>query len=111
MAESVSIPTQTIATLCLDCQKHFRTLHDTLQSKNKDNELSSIAVQNELGRFRIWASNIGAMHIGRLSLDYRLRDADYLYQDVTSLLEDIKESLIEGLLLKIAYSDDSDEPG
>jgi len=105
MVESVSISTQTIAGLCLDCQNHFRILHDTLRSENKDSELSSIDVQNELGRFRIWASDIGAMHIGRASLDHRLRDAEYLYQDVTSLLEDIKESLIGGLLFRIAHSD------
>jgi hypothetical protein len=59
------------------------------------------AVDDELGRFRIWATNIGALSIGRVSLDHRLRDADYLHQNVKSLLEDLKESLSEGLIPEI----------
>ena len=101
MAQQLSTPSQTIARLCLDCQSQFEVLRDAIRSKNKDRELSSVAVQNELGRFRIWASNIGAMHTGRLSLDYKLQDAEYLYEDVKSLLEDIKDSLLEGLFLRI----------
>lgn len=96
-----STATQTIASLCLDCQNHFQVLYNSLQNKNKESELSTVAVENELGRFRIWASNIGATHTGRFSLDYRLRDAEYLYVDAVSLLEDIKEGLIEGLFSKI----------
>jgi hypothetical protein len=96
MAESDPTPKPTITSLCLDCQHHFRILHDTLQRKKKESELSSVAVENELGRFRIWASDIGAMHIGRRSLDYRLQYVNYLYVDVISLLEDIKDGLIEG---------------
>jgi hypothetical protein len=97
MGESASMTATTIASLCLICQGHFRMFHDTLRTVDKDNGLPSTAVQNELGRFRVWASNIGAMRTGRLSLEYRLKDADYLYEDVTSLLEDTIVSLKEGL--------------
>jgi hypothetical protein len=82
----------TIARLCLECQTHF----ETLETYDGENRLSSTTVEDELGRFRMWASNIGALNTGRASLDYRLRDANYLYETVKSLLEDLKRSLSEG---------------
>ena len=36
------------------------------------------------------------MNTGRASLDCRVKDAEYLYQNIKSLLEDLQESLIEG---------------
>lgn len=92
--------TETIARLCVDCQRYFVAFIDALETSSEQkhqDELSGTTVENELGRFRIWASNIGALNIGRASLDYRLRDAEYLHQNVNSLLEDLKQSLNEGL--------------
>jgi hypothetical protein len=88
-----------IASLSLECQTHFEELGRTLETKDGgkfQNELANTAVDDELGRFRIWASNIGALNIGRASLDYRLRDAEYLRQNVTSLLEGLNKSMSEG---------------
>lgn len=90
----------TIARLCIDCQQHFETVSHALELSNErkhQDKLSNAIIEDELGRFRIWASNIGALNIGRASLDYRLRDAEYLYQNVKSLLEDLKQCLEEGL--------------
>jgi len=55
-------------------------------------------LEDELGRFRLWASNIGAMNPRKASLDYRLRNADYLLYNVKSLLEHLHQSLHEGAL-------------
>jgi len=85
----------TIAELGAKCQRHFGLLCDELEKANRS-ELSCVAIEDELGRFRIWASNIGALTTGKASLDYRLRDAEYLHRNVKSLLEDLIESLIEG---------------
>lgn len=87
---------QTIARLSLDCQRNFQALSNALKTTN-ENELSSVAVEDELGRFRIWAANIGALNIGTASLDYRLRDAEYLRQEVISLLKELKKNLDIGL--------------
>jgi hypothetical protein len=90
----------TIVRLCVNCQQHFVTVSYALEVSNKRiirDELSNAIIENELRQFRIWASNIGVLNIGRASLDYRLRDAEYLYQNVKSLLEDLKQCLEEDL--------------
>lgn len=86
---------KTIAQLGFECQRQIEVLYAKLESDNAQAELS-MAVGDELGRFRLWASNIGALNTGRASLDYRVRDAEYLDQNIKSLLQDLKESLIEG---------------
>jgi len=96
----------TIATLSVSCQTHFEEFIDALEAtstrmrteRNESRyELSRTAVEDELDRFRLWANNIGAAKIGRASLDYRLRDAEYLFRNVKSLLVDLERSLSQGL--------------
>ena len=88
----------TIAQLGLDCQNQFTLLGDTLRRMSHDSrsEISATMVEDELGRFKAWAGNIGAMTTGTASMDYRVRTAGYLRHSVKSLLEALKESLIEG---------------
>jgi hypothetical protein len=97
-----------ISQLGLDSQNHFNLLLDTLRAIDDDDfevglsnprsVLSNTvaAVAEELGRFRTWANNIGALSSGRGSLDYRFRDAEYLRHNVKTLLEDLKASLQDG---------------
>jgi hypothetical protein len=61
-------------------------------------DVSRTELEDELARFKIWATNIGAMNVGKASLDHRLRDAEYLHEDVTSLLKDLQENLREGFI-------------
>jgi hypothetical protein len=53
---------------------------------------------DELDRFRIWAGNIGALqHVKvRSSLDYRLRDAPKLGDQISRLLVDLNTALADG---------------
>src|SRR5271156_1950869 len=44
--------------------------------------------QDELGRLRVWSANIGAHQTGQSSLDYRLRDASHVKNQVVKLLEE-----------------------
>ena len=83
-----------IATFSLKCQEHFEELAETLLTAKR--HISSFAVEDELGRFRLWANNIGAAKVGTASLDYRLRDATYLFQNVKSLLEELEKTLKQG---------------
>lgn len=55
------------------------------------------SVQDDLGRFRVWAANTGAHRIGRVSLDYRLREASHIYAQVAKLLGELYNDLEEGL--------------
>jgi len=50
-------------------------------------------LKNEETRFKIWAGNLGAHQAGRSSLDYRLREAPHLQEQVVYLLRDATESL------------------
>jgi len=88
----------TIARLGFECQNAFVVLSEAIVNSEDRavDGVESSAVNDELGRFRIWAANIGGLSIGRASLDYRLRDAEYLHKNVTSLLEDLNESLCDG---------------
>jgi hypothetical protein len=48
--------------------------------------------QDELGRLRVWAANIGAHQTGRSSLDYRLRDASNIRDQIIRLLKGLQRA-------------------
>ena len=50
---------------------------------------------DELGRMRLWISNIGAHQRGQSSLEFRLRDASHIQNQKVQLLEDICDALEE----------------
>ncbi|KAK4236283.1 hypothetical protein C8A03DRAFT_17048 [Achaetomium macrosporum] len=53
--------------------------------------------KNEMTRFKMWVGNLGAHQGGRTSLDYRLREAPHLREQVLYLLRDASESLEDTL--------------
>jgi hypothetical protein len=57
--------------------------------------ISAAALEDELGRFRVWAGNIGAIQRGHSSLEYRLREAPIVLESVLKLLEELCRSLDE----------------
>ena len=59
----------------------------------------------ELGRLRVWAANVGAHQIGQSSLDFRLRDASRISEEVVKLLHDLSGVLKETL----EYMDEDDQ--
>jgi hypothetical protein len=101
-------PRPDISRLGLDCQKQFEDLIDNLGRTalgDGDGDLQDgflsiaiVPIKEELGRFRTWANNIGAVTSGRGSLDYRVRGAEYLRHNVKSLLESLKATLIYGII-------------
>jgi hypothetical protein len=92
-----------VAKLSFECQRNFVKLKEILELTDGNLEVSSRDIEDELGRFRMWASNIGAIKIGKASLDYRLREAEYLSENVKSLLRDLKGVLNEGDLASPRY--------
>lgn len=86
-----------IAALYIDCTRSFHQLFGHLESS--DGEFSSMisvpALQEEIGRFRVWAGNVGAHRTGRVSLDHKLREAPQIHGKVTELMKDLDESLQE----------------
>lgn len=56
------------------------------------------------GRFRIWAGNVGAFQNSDIksSLDYRLRDAPKIATQIIELLDELAESLDDGMSFPVS---------
>ncbi|KAL2827766.1 hypothetical protein BDW59DRAFT_143804 [Aspergillus cavernicola] len=83
----------TIASILNDCIAKFIALLGSGQLDRFEAEIPTQLWQDELGRLRVWAGNIGAHQIGQSSLDYRLRDASHIKSETLSLLETLKATL------------------
>ena len=58
-------------------------------------------VQDQRGRLRVWAGNMGAHHpaSSRMSLDYKLKEASHIRNMVVKLLEQLSTSLESAYLI------------
>lgn len=94
------VASSTIAARCGACSSLFHELsssiHVTSSNSRYREQVSEAIVQDELGRFRVWLANVGAHRSGRVSLDYRLREASHMRQSVLELLDDLEENLSGG---------------
>ncbi len=84
-----------ISAILIPCLKSFNQLQERVEQPDYgyEREVSSTAWGDELGRLRIWAANIGAHQTGQSSLDFRLRDASHISNQVTKLLRELNHSL------------------
>lgn len=90
--------TSPIAERSSRCLQLFDRLSSLLHDNNSNNLISPAACLDELGRFCLWANNIGAF-LGvkfRNSLDFRLREASKICSRVVEFLEDLVEALDDG---------------
>lgn len=57
------------------------------------------SISDSLGRFKIWAGNIGALQRFELksSLDWRIREAPKISTQIVNILEELIESLDDGM--------------
>lgn len=81
------------------CLRAFKQLRFNLEQPGRKfgDTISTRAMDDEMGRFMGWASNLGALQTGRSSLDFRLGDVTFLFDHVVTLLGDLEISLREGL--------------
>ena len=84
-----------ISSKLIPCLRSFNALLTHPELAAHEAEVPHAAWQDELGRLRIWAANIGAHQTGQSSLDYRLRDASHISQQISKLLEDLCFNLRE----------------
>ncbi|KAK6838008.1 zinc finger transcription factor ace1 [Apiospora arundinis] len=97
---------QTIGVLVRECLESF----DSVLSQRTDTEGTTDAVivlvkiKDEQDKFKVWSGNIGAHRKGTSSLDYRLRDASNLREEVQSLLQELLESLADCTVMDLSYS-------
>lgn len=106
---AVSISSSVIA-----CLKAFNELIREIQNPDeeepdeKESERLQVQTwQDELGRLRIWAANIGAHQTGQSSLDFRLRDSSHIQDQIIKLLEELLKRL-EDVRLVIAEGEEED---
>ncbi|KAJ5792142.1 uncharacterized protein N7503_008120 [Penicillium pulvis] len=78
-----------MATISFTLNDCLKELADVASSRVKryENEVSQTRWLDELGRLRIWAGNTGALQCDQLSLDYRLRDASHLKNEISRILQ------------------------
>jgi hypothetical protein len=74
----------------------FQTLTNAITTTESSHTLDHEALQDEIGRFRVWCGNIGALQKGHSSLDYRLRDSPLLSSNVLKLLAELSENITAG---------------
>ncbi|KAL1793659.1 hypothetical protein ACET3X_008641 [Alternaria dauci] len=75
----------------------FQILIDALNTSDSKSteDLDGDALEDEIGRFRVWAGNLGALQKGHSSLDYRLRDSPNLLSSALKLLKELEHNLNE----------------
>ena len=82
--------TTTIASLTAKCLRSFNEVIPLIRSLDqRETELLVAAWEDELGRLRIWAANVGVDQLNQAPLDWRLRDASHIRDQILSLLENL----------------------
>jgi secreted Zn-dependent insulinase-like peptidase len=84
-------------------EKSFTTLNQAIaHTTDTTADDLRITLEDERGRLRVWASNLGALQqeTSRKSLDYRLRDAPLMRTTVALGLEDLHSSTDRGALCR-----------
>lgn len=96
-----------ISTSVINSLQHFSQLISSKTLVPFENEIPSSLWKDELDRLRTWAANIGAHQNNHLSLDYRLRNASHIRDQVLRLLDRLERKFEELQDYSIA-SHDSD---
>lgn len=73
----------------------FQILVNALVANNDQwkEQVDQEAIEDEFGRFRVWAGNLGALQKGHSSLDYRLRDSPLLSGNALKFLDELQQNL------------------
>ncbi|KAF4630909.1 hypothetical protein G7Y89_g7224 [Cudoniella acicularis] len=79
------------------CFQGFALVQASLSSAAPDlNKLIRLEdLEDELGRFRVWSENIGALRKGHSSLEYKLREAPQVHLAILKLLKEMYSCLKE----------------
>lgn len=103
---AASISSSVVASL-----KAFNALIEKLNSTDPEDLPEALPIgqwEDELGRLRMWAANIGAHRTGQSSLDFRLRDASHIRNQILKLLKYVEASIGSAQEL-LSERPDSDE--
>lgn len=93
------------------CLEHLERLVVRLEFED-DKSTTSQLWNDELGRLRLWGGNLAAHQTGQASLEYRLKGASHIRQNVVDLLSALRQSLedTEEVLEDADTSEDESAP-
>lgn len=83
--------TTSISEVVIKSLKHITGLFEN-KSLHEQDDVPVALWQDELGRLRLWAANIGAHQRGESSLDHRLREASHIKDQTLRLLERLQRA-------------------
>lgn len=83
------------------CLRLFEILCYTLKLGTVEHQdlMSPAMIEDEYGRFRVWAGSLGALQKGHSGLDYRLRESSIMQANVTAFLKQLQTALEESMLI------------
>ena len=85
---------RSIAPFVATCLRAFAKVTAANSTSNDESrDIISAQLEDQLGKFRVWAGNIGAHQRGNSSLDFRLRDDSEIKGQVVRILENLLTTL------------------
>ena len=103
-----------ISSSIIACLQEFNKFIEDIRHLQKTNGRDIVAGpwEDELGRLRVWAANIGAHQTGQSSLDFRLRDASHVREQIIKLLQGLLRRIQDtrDVLVDDEKSDDEEAP-
>lgn len=93
-----AVSPKTIAGRYRLCAEAFGVLCNALDHAEPKflEQMPLLEMQTQAGRLRVWAGNLAAHRVGRMSLDHRLRQATHVRQGAMELLDDLYSNLRDG---------------
>ncbi|CAI7633690.1 unnamed protein product [Penicillium glandicola] len=82
-----------ISSAVINCLRNLTQLLSGTQFSENQFDVPLALWQDELGRLRVWAANIGAHQTGQSSLDHRLRDASDIKRQILQLLKRLQRAI------------------
>lgn len=107
----------TISSVAISCLKELKVITSSDDLNVYGADVPQTLWQDELGRLRVWAANIGAHQVGQSSLDHRLRDASHIKDQTLRVLRRLQrliQDLQDALQMESVsedFSDSEDEAG
>ncbi|KAF5570495.1 wd40 repeat protein [Fusarium phyllophilum] len=101
----------TVQSLSQSCINGFQYLLSGLRGTAPRflQQMPPSTIEIQLGKFRIWCGNLGALQTGYSSLDYRLRESPLMHKNVSQLLEQLGIALEESTAVVLGERPPFDE--